>query len=162
MKTLITALAWLAVTIGMLSATAQAQTGQDIVLNYVWSRSDNPVATFNIKRAPTTYPVAACATATYTTIATISLKTYKDINPGVGSWCYKVTTTINTIESIDSNLVNVVMRPDPPVLGPATFAFVIDGIQATVTYTAKAAMPAAKAANDGKADKTAALTAEVR
>lgn len=127
-------------------AVCNAQTGRDIVL--AWTDTVNPATTvYDVKRGKDTSATAStspCSSVTPSTVVNTTaaaVKTYRDVNPGPGVWCYTVVAWdgVNTnLKSADSNKAFAVMKYAAPTLDPLTVAFVIDGMKATVTYAMSA------------------------
>lgn len=100
----------LIITLILLASAAWAQSTRSVTLN--WTDTKNP--------AGTTYSVfkaaQACnASPSFARIASaVAAKTYLDSNVPVGSYCYYVTATYNTMESGPSPQAVAAVTPYPP------------------------------------------------
>lgn len=105
-----------------------AQTAQRKV-TLTWDHPDSNV-TFNVYRA-----VGACTgTPAFTKINTVvvTAKTYDDLGPAEGTYCYTVRAVRDTLESGNSNTVAAAVGPPPVVPGAPTGLSVTVTVQVTV------------------------------
>lgn len=113
-------LAILAMAISLSAQTAQRK----VTLNWADTQTD---VTYNAYRAPgdcTGTPVFAKLNT-----APIAVKTYDDVGPPEGTYCYTVRAERDTLESGNSNLASANVGP-PPVVPTAP-----TGVSVTVSVT---------------------------
>lgn len=90
-----------------------AQTAQAHSVTISWADTSNPTAgtTYSVYRAS-----GNCSTSSvFTKLASgLTVLTFTDSTPTLGTWCYEETATVNGLESQPSAMLTVAFLPAPP------------------------------------------------
>jgi hypothetical protein len=102
----------------LMSLFVKAQSTHSVSLSWTASPDAtlNPTLTYNVYRAPQIQSACTATNLVYTKVGSTSstLNVFTDSAVPIGQFCYKVTSTLNGSESIDSNIAAAVILPAPP------------------------------------------------
>jgi len=80
-------------------------------VSLAWEDARNPAGvSYSVYRSNSVCSV----TSLFVKVATVTAKSYEDANVAPGNYCYRVTATLNSLESSPSNSVDVTIPLHPP------------------------------------------------